>query len=86
MSSQSHPVKLTFEDYLHFPDDGKRHELIDGDHYVTPSPTTKHQRISRNLLIVLHAFVSQRRLGEVFSAPYDVILSDVDVVEPDLLY
>jgi hypothetical protein len=35
-------VKLTYDDFLQFPDDGKRHELIDGEHYVTPSPNTKH--------------------------------------------
>ena len=28
-------VKLTYDDFLLFPDDGKRHELIDGEHYVT---------------------------------------------------
>jgi hypothetical protein len=41
-------VKLTYDDFVHFPDDGKRHELIDGEHYVTPSPNTRHQRISGN--------------------------------------
>ena len=35
-------VKLTYDDFVHFPDDGKRHELIDGEHYVTPSPNTRH--------------------------------------------
>jgi hypothetical protein len=34
-------VKLTYDDFVHFPDDGKRHELIDGEHYVTPSPNLK---------------------------------------------
>ncbi len=33
-------VKFTYDDFLHFPDDGQRHELIDGEHYVTPSPNT----------------------------------------------
>jgi hypothetical protein len=43
---QSTPgVKLTYDDFLLFPDDGQRHELIDGEHYVTPSPNTAHQRI-----------------------------------------
>jgi hypothetical protein len=37
-------LKLTYEDFVLFPDDGKRHEIIDGEHYVTPSPNTKHQR------------------------------------------
>jgi len=35
-------VKLTYEDFVLFPDDGKRHELIDGEHYVTPSPNLRH--------------------------------------------
>ncbi len=86
MSHQTRPVKFTFEDYLLFPDDGKRHELIDGEHYVTPAPNTKHQRSSGRLATALHVFVTQHRLGEVFAAPYDVVLSDVDVVQPDLLF
>ena len=42
-------VKLTYDDFLLFPDDGKRHELIDGEHYVTPCPNTKHQAVCGNL-------------------------------------
>ena len=34
----------TYEDILELPDDGKRYEIIDGQLYVSPSPTTKHQR------------------------------------------
>ena len=39
-------VKLTYDDFVHFPDDGKRHELIDGEHYVTPSPNRGTNRSS----------------------------------------
>ena len=39
----AHPdVKLTYDDYVHFPDDGLRHELIDGEDYVTATPIRKH--------------------------------------------
>lgn len=86
MSPQAHKVKFTYEDYLLFPDDGKRHEIIDGDHYVTPAPSTKHQRILGNLHSILWNFLKQHKIGEVFVAPYDVVLSDLDVVEPDLLF
>jgi Uma2 family endonuclease len=86
MSTQPRSTKLTYEDYLLFPDDGKRHELIQGDHCMTPAPSTKHQRISRNLVTALWTFVRQRRLGEVFDAPCDVIFSDEDVVQPDVLF
>ena len=78
--------QLTYEDYLLFPDDGKRHEIIDGDHYVTPAPRTKHQRISANLTVALVSFVKRRRMGLVLAAPSDVILSDENVVQPDLLF
>lgn len=33
--------RLTYADFLSFPDDGKRHELIDGVHCVTPSPNLR---------------------------------------------
>lgn len=86
MSTQPRSTKLTYEDYLLFPDDGKRHELIHGDHSMTPAPSTKHQRISRNLVIAMGAFIRQHALGELFDAPCDVILSDEDVVQPDVLF
>src|SRR5262249_319568 len=66
--------------------DGKRYELIEGALYVTPSPTTIHQRILRNLLVALHPFVKQHGLGEVFSAPTDVIFCEETVLIPDLLF
>jgi len=80
------PIRLTHEDYLQFPDDGRRHELIDGEHFVTPAPTRRHQRISLDLASALNAHVRTDRLGEVYSAPMDVILSEHDVLQPDILF
>lgn len=80
------PVKFTYEDFLNFPDDGKRHEIIDGEHYVTPSPNTKHQTVCTALTALLWTYLKQHPVGAVFVAPLDVVLSDVDIVEPDLLY
>ena len=82
----SHSSQLTYEDYLLFPDDGKRHEIIDGDHYVTPAPKTKHQKVSFNLTVGIGSFVKQRGLGLLLAAPSDVFLSDENVVQPDLLF
>ncbi len=79
-------VKLTYDDFLLFPDDGKRHELIDGEHYVTPSPNTKHQRIVGSLHGAIWNYLRAHAVGEVFLAPFDVVFSRFDVVEPDLLY
>ncbi len=86
MATPARSTKLTYEDYVLFPDDGKRHELIEGDHFVTPAPSTKHQKVSRNILLALASFVRQHRLGEVLAAPCDVILSDENVVQPDVVF
>jgi len=79
-------MKLTYDDFVLFPDDGKRHELIDGEHYVTPSPSTKHQRVSMHLTLMIGGWLEEHPVGRLFYAPYDVVLSLFDVVEPDLLY
>src|SRR5437870_8744148 len=86
MRPASPGVKLTYDDFLLFPDDGKRHELIDGEHYVTPSPNTKHQRVLGALYLLIASWLQTHPVGEVFVAPFDVVFSRYDVVEPDLLY
>ena len=85
-ASSSAAVKLTYDDFVLFPDDGKRHELIDGEHYVTPSPNTRHQRIVGSLYLLIANWLEVRPIGQIFLAPYDVVFSEFDVVEPDLLY
>ena len=79
-------VRFTYDDFLQFPDDGKRHELIDGEHFVTASPNTRHQRVLGNLHWLLRRHLETDPRGEVFIAPFDVVFSQFDVVEPDLLY
>lgn len=86
MATQTGHLRLTYEDYRLIPDDGKRHELIEGEHYMSPSPSIKHQRLSGRLFAALHAFLQQHPVGEVFAAPCDVVLSDFDVVQPDLIF
>ena len=86
MKPASPRMKLTYDDYLLFPDDGKRHELIDGEHYVTPTPILRHQAIAGRLHLLIASYLKAQPLGRVFFAPLDVILSRFDVVEPDLLY
>ncbi len=79
-------VKLTYDDFVLFPDDGQRHELIDGEHYVTPSPATKHRRVLGYLHLLIGNYLEVHPIGQVFLAPFDIVLSRFDVVEPDLLY
>jgi Uma2 family endonuclease len=80
-------ARLTYEDFLLFPDDGRRHEIIDGEHYVTPSPNTRHQELVGRLHFELALYIrAHREAGHVFLAPFDVIFTQWDVVEPDLVF
>lgn len=78
--------KLTYDDYLRLPDDGKRYEIIDGELYVTPAPSTRHQSVVSNLLRLVGAFVYHRKLGRLWTAPLDVLFGEHDLAQPDLVF
>ena len=82
------PVKvvLTYGDYVALPDDGKRYEIHDGELSMTPAPGRKHQRVVLRLAAMLDAHVSAQGLGEVDIAPFDVVLSDPSIVQPDIIF
>ena len=75
--------KFTYKDRLTWPED-ERWELIDGKAYdMTPAPTTRHQQIVVNF----GALLREKLKGgpcRVFIAPTDVVLSENDVVQPDV--
>jgi Uma2 family endonuclease len=77
--------KLDYTDYAAIPDDGRRHEIIDGEHYVNPAPNLYHQAVSKRLQYQLYTKIELAGLGTLYDAPCDVQLSDHDVVQPDLL-
>jgi Uma2 family endonuclease len=79
-------IRLTYDDYCLLPDDGKRYEIIDGELFVTPSPRRSHQRVVTELSRVLGNYTERTGCGEVYVAPFDVVFSLFDVVEPDILY
>lgn len=84
-SSINKPV-WTYADYCVLPQDFNRHEIIEGDHVVTPSPTTRHQRVLTKLTSLLIVHVETHGLGVVLAAPMDVLLAPTSVVQPDLLF
>ena len=75
----------TYEDYCATPDD-QRYELLNGELMRLPTPHMAHQRVLGRLGIRLSQFTQEHGLGELFLAPFDVVLSDTDVAEPDLLF
>jgi Uma2 family endonuclease len=71
--------------YAAIPADGKRHEIIDGDHFVNPAPNLYHQEVSRHIQFQLYTQIELADLGKVINAPVDLQLSDHDIVQPDLV-
>lgn len=79
-------TQLTYHDYTLLPDDGNRYEIIEGDLSTTPAPVTRHQIIVGRLIHCLLSYLEAHPVGTVLSAPCDVVLSDTDIVQPDVLY
>jgi Uma2 family endonuclease len=79
-------IVLTYEDFAALPDDGKRYELHEGELSVTPAPGARHQRIIGHLHLILAPHVRASGHGEVFLSPFDCIMTNITVVEPDLIY
>ena len=85
MSTLRPKVRFTYSDYCLLPED-KCYELIGGDLYMAPAPLTRHQVILLNLALLIGPFVRQHNMGLFLPAPVDVIFSDEDVLQPDLLF
>ena len=76
--------RYTWADYQSWPDD-ERWEIIGGEAYaMSPSPTSRHQIISRELGRQMANYFKGKKC-QLFAAPMDVFLSDEDIVQPDLL-
>ena len=71
--------------YTAIPADGKRHEIINGVHFVNPAPNLYHQEVSRHIQFQLYSQIELAGLGKVINAPVDLQLSDHDIVQPDLV-
>ena len=78
--------KLTYADYCAMTPEGGGFQLLDGELIEMPSPTYYHQEVSSNIYIPLRLFTVDGGIGKVFYAPLDVILSEHDTAQPDVLF
>jgi len=86
MATVKNKILFTYEDLKNWEPDLYRHEIIEGEHFMSPSPNIYHQEIVLNLGTHLSYYVKNKKLGRVFVAPVDVIFSDYDVCVPDLIF
>src|SRR5437016_5346149 len=78
--------KLGYAEFLKFPDDGNRHEIIEGEWFMTPPPNLGHQGTVGNADRLLGNHIEKKDLGWLFVAPAAVFLGKHDIVEPDLFF
>ena len=86
MSDRS-TVRYTYQDYLSIPEDtSRRHEIVDGELFVTAAPRFRHQQVVMNLAAILHGLARGHDLGQVVAGPVTVRLHEEGVVEPDVVF
>ena len=78
-------IKFNYQDYLQLPED-KRYEIIDGDLFMVPSPNEAHQHILAYIFNCVFNYVIKNKLGYVYCAPFDVLFSEEDIVQPDIIF
>src|SRR5262245_22000592 len=77
--------RVSFAEMQQWPDDGRRYELYDGEVILVPSPIPRHQRVAQHVLEILTDY-ERATGGMAFAAPLDIVLSDYDVVQPDVVF
>jgi Uma2 family endonuclease len=81
------PSRMTTKEFFQVTLHSERqYQLLNGRSIVNPAPTTRHQRIVLNLARRLDSFVESAELGKLWVAPCDVVLTNYDVVQPDLFF
>ena len=86
MAVVRHDIKYSYKEYRDLPETGPRCQLLEGELVMSPAPSTRHQKVVARILSALFVFVESRRLGTVLASPIDVILSDHDVPQPDVIF
>ena len=84
--SEKTKKRLTVDDYLLMPNNGKLLQLIDGDFIMAPAPNLKHQEVSRNIGTEITKYLEKNPIGKILYAPIDYYVDKYNVVQPDLVY
>jgi Uma2 family endonuclease len=83
---QAPSAALTVHDYMAMPEGPPYYQLVEGELIMSPSPHWRHQKISRRIQGVIDRYLLEHDIGELFSAPMDVILNQRNVYQPDVLF
>jgi Uma2 family endonuclease len=79
------PKRYTLAEFLALPE-GTPGELVGGYHRVSPAPFRPHQHVVGQVFIALSAWALSHRAGQVYVSPFDVVLDEGHVLQPDVLF
>jgi Uma2 family endonuclease len=77
--------RISYADLERAPEDGNRYELYDGEVFVVPAPVPRHQLVQHAIAAMLHEFAKAHG-GFVVSSPIDIVFSQYDVLQPDVVF
>ena len=77
--------RISYADLERTPEDGRRYELYDGEVFVVPAPLLRHQITQHRIAEMLLAFTKDHG-GVACDSPIDIVFSEYDVLQPDVVY
>jgi Uma2 family endonuclease len=78
---------MTWHEYQQLPEDRNRYEVLEGLLMMSPAPGRRHQHVVRKLIFLLELWrMENSPSSELLPAPFDVVLSDDIILQPDLVY
>lgn len=77
--------RVSYADLERAPEDGRRYELYDGEVFVVPAPLPRHQVVQQSIAERLHEYARDHG-GFSVASPIDIVFSDYDVLQPDVVY
>src|SRR5437763_379166 len=86
IASPSKKTRLTVDNFMALPECSTPCQLIEGEIHMAPAPHRFHQGIAFNLVAILAAYLDKHPIGKVYFAPVDVVLTEHNVFQPDLLF
>lgn len=88
VDKNSNKMLFSYSDLLKIYDWPKnvRIEIIDGELYQPPLENLYHHEITARLNFLLRGYAFNKKLGNVFPTPIEVVLSKQDVVLPSLFF
>jgi Uma2 family endonuclease len=84
--AQAASLAITVHDYMGMPEGPPYYQLIEGDLNMSPSPNWRHQQIAQNIARMIENYLDTHPRGRLFIAPLDVILTEINVYQPDVLF